>query len=125
MQWKTARIVAEWNQLPAQNKKLYTILSLADKFSQQEFNKELFITCILRTEAENAELYKDSVEPDWRPHTLWMGADLRSSIYTDAEIQKLLSFFNLFTVFSGQRRCASYHIIPGNVFHFHVQASRD
>jgi len=91
---------------------------------EQEFNKNLVITCLYRSPEENAALYKGAIEPKWRPHTLWCGADLRSSIYTQDEIQKLLSFLNHFTVFSGQRKCASYHAIAGNVHHFHVQCEK-
>lgn len=123
MQFKTPRIREEFIDLTMKNDNLFKILTHADQYSQQEFKKEVVLTCIYRTPEENAALYASSVEPAWRPHTAWCGADLRSTIYTDAEIQKLLSFLNHFTVYGGQRRCASYHTIAGNVFHFHVQSN--
>ena len=110
--------------MTSKNSKLKAILENASLFVEQEFNKNLVITCLYRSPEENAALYKGAIEPKWRPHTLWCGADLRSSIYTQDEIKKLLSFLNHFTVFSGQRKCASYHAIAGNVHHFHVQCEK-
>lgn len=118
---KDQRIADEWNVLPVHNKRLAMILNMVANYSTHEFSKELIITCIYRSPTENSALYAQSVEPSWRPHTQWLAVDLRSSIYTDAEIQKLLSFLNSFTVFGGNRKCAIYHQIAGNAFHFHVQ----
>ena len=124
IQFKTPRIEQEYNQLPLQNKKLYRIINLAAEYMDLEFGKPVMLTEVYRTPEENAALYKESVQPVWRPHTMWMGVDIRSSIYTDFEIQKLLEYLNLFTVFKGQRKTASYHKITGNALHFHVQADK-
>lgn len=124
LQFKTTRIEHEFAQLAEKNPRLRGIIQLAAGFAELEFKKDVVLTSIYRSPEENADLYKATPggPPAWTPHTQWQGVDLRSSIYTDAEIQRLLAFFNLFTVFGGKRRCASYHAIAGNVAHFHAQA---
>jgi hypothetical protein len=122
--FKTDRISKEWEELKTLNPRLRNILGQLTDYVDHEFKKQVVITCIYRSPEENAELYKDSVEPAWRPHTLHCGADLRSSIYTPAEITKMLSFLNHFTVWKGQRKCAAFHAITGNVLHFHVQVDK-
>jgi hypothetical protein len=120
--FKTARIELEFAQLKSKNETLHGIITLSADFARMEIKKDVVITSIYRSPEENKELYKDAGGPPaWQPHTVWRGVDLRSTIYTDAELQKLLAFFNLFTVFGGQRKCASVHKIAGNQLHFHVQ----
>jgi hypothetical protein len=126
---KTQRIANELSQLPIHNPKLRMILDLAWQYVWIEFKKDLTVTELFRTPEENHALYLETIknggkEPDWRPHTQWMAFDLRSSNLIPSEISKLLSFLNLITVFSGQRKCAVYHTIQGNVAHFHVQSDK-
>jgi hypothetical protein len=123
--FKTPRLEAEFNQLPIQNPRLGRLLKLGSEFMDIEFGKNIVVTEIFRTPEENAALYKAAgKEPDWRPHTMWMAADLRSSVFSQREIERLAAFFNQFTVFSGQRKCATYHAIKGNVEHFHIQVNK-
>ncbi len=124
IQFKTARLEGEYQSLLATNKRLYALLILMQEYSKLNFGKDIVVTCLYRSEAENKALYSPNPEPAWKPHTLWLAADLRSSIFTDAEIKKLLVFLNTITVFSGQRNCGVYHQIAGNVFHFHIQIDR-
>lgn len=125
MKFKTPRLEKEFNTLIVNNFRLYRIVTAADLFSHAEFGKEVVLTEIFRNPEETALLYKDYPKPpDWRPHENWMGVDLRSSIYTSREIERLLGFLNTFISFGGQRKTAVYHSISGNVAHFHVQTQK-
>lgn len=98
-------------------------------YAEIEFGKPIVVTELSRTPAENTALYAATIaaggkEPDWRPHTQWLAFDLRSSTFTDREIQKMLSVLNSITSFGGQRKTAVYHAIAGNTFHFHVQSNK-
>lgn len=125
MQFKTPRIGIEYDLLKTNNPRLHAILAIADEYSRLEFGKGIVVTELLRTPTETAELYKEyAAPPAWRPHENWLAADLRSSIYTDAEIQKFVTFLNMFTSFGGQRKTAVYHAIKGNTFHFHLQTHK-
>jgi hypothetical protein len=122
MQHKTPKIAEEFIKLEQQNKKLYDLLLLADKYSRMELGKELVLTHIFRTKAEHEELYKDTPaakRPASSPHQIWRAADLRSTIYTDAQIKKLLAFFNTFTGIQG-KPVAVHHVVAGQQWHFHV-----
>ena len=122
IEFKSDRIQQEYKQLLVQNQRLYRLIECLSQFTSLEFNKPLFITSILRTEAEHKELYKDTPNaPTTSPHLFWRGVDLRSTIYTDTEIQRMLKFLNCFLYQGGAKPTAIYHSIAGNAIHFHVQ----
>lgn len=127
VQFKTPREQDEFNKLLVHNPKLYSVAQALSIFVEQEFNKPVIITSILRTAEEQAELYKD-VPADKKvlssPHMRWEAFDLRDSIYSPREIERMLSFLNMFTYQGGQRAVAIRHTIAGNVSHFHVQAGK-
>jgi hypothetical protein len=120
--FKTPRIQNEWVTLEAQNLTLHGIIKSAALFVKLNFNKDLTITEIMRTAAENAALYAPGSEPQNRPHTVWRAVDLRSSTFTQTEIQQLLTFLNQYKVFGGLKKCAIYHQIKNGAPHFHIQA---
>ncbi len=123
--FKTPRIEREFNELPLRNKRLLILLQMASQYSEFEFRKEITITDLYRTPEENAKIYASSTEPVNRPHTLWEGADLRSSIYKPNEIYKFVNFLNLFTSYGGKRITAFCHTVPGGAPHFHLQTSKE
>lgn len=109
-----------------QNKKLSQILKALDYFTQAEFDKEITITSIFRTQEEHDALYASTPtdkRPKWSPHMSWKAADIRSSDFTVAEKQRMLKLLNTCTYSSGQGKPVGLlHTIAGNVEHFHVQA---
>jgi hypothetical protein len=126
LDWKTGRIKAEWNELPVHNARLARIVKLLVEYVDLEMGKNVVLTEILRTSDETQKLYAATVVaggavPSWRPHEIWNAVDLRSSLYTDREIEKIVAFLNQFTVYKGQRRCAVFHAIRGGAPHMHAQ----
>jgi hypothetical protein len=123
IRFKTPRIEAEFRELPSKNKRLFVLATAAGHYSMFEFKKEITITSLYRTPEENAELYSPNKEPFNKPHTLWEAIDLRSTIYTESELKKLLHFLNLWTAFDGKRSTAFCHTVLGGAQHFHVQTN--
>lgn len=124
IQFKNDRIKAEWSQLESNNLSLFNLVKALSLLVKNNFDKDVVITSIYRSAEEQAELYKDVPEGKKvlnSPHMRWEAVDLRSNIYTETEIKKMLTFLNLFLYQGGQRNVAIYHTIAGNVAHFHLQ----
>lgn len=125
MKFKTDRIKQEFQQLYTKNRKLAEVLELLNLYTSLEFQKEITVTEILRTQAEFDALYSQTPaekRPKTSPHLFWKGADLRSRDFTDKEKEKMKTFLNCFSYASGQGRpVCIIHTIAGNVEHFHVQ----
>lgn len=121
MQFKTDRIKSEFDQLNVKNPRLHALLIVLDQFAILELGHEITLTCILRTKEENDALYAATPvdqRPKNTPHCSWLAADLRSSDFTQDQINRLLALANQF---KWQRTVAICHAIAGNVMHFHVQ----
>lgn len=123
MIFKEFHMQQEFETLRSKNPKLANMLDIADCYITLEFNKEMVVTEVYRSEDEYKKLYAPDLSkmPAHRPHSKYEAVDLRSSVFTDLEIQKLLTFLHLFTSYGGQKTSAIYHQIAGGVFHFHVQ----
>lgn len=120
--FKTDRVKNEYAELLKKNQRLYRIIECLAQFTTLEFGKGIVITSIFRTPEEHAELYKQTTNPPaTSPHMTWNAVDLRSSIYTDIEIQRMLKFLNCFLYKGGAKPTAIYHVILGNTYHFHIQ----
>lgn len=126
-QFKTARIKDEYNQLPFRNKRLKNLLEFVNLYSQLAFGKPIMVTSIFRSQEEQDALYAQTPpdqKPPRSPHQDWCAADLRSSIYTPYEIDRLVAALNTIPVWGGQRKAALYHTIAGNVAHLHIQIDK-
>lgn len=122
IEFKTKRIEDEFRELPTKNLRLFELLHVIERYCHLEFNKPIVLTEILRTMEEQKALYAQTPNPPTdSPHMHWRAFDLRSTVYTDAEIQRLLKFINNFQYQKGAKPTALYHKIAGNAYHFHVQ----
>ena len=101
MKFKTEKILNEFRLLPA---RLRHILYYADGVSRSLTpSKEVVVTCLLRTRAEQESLYEWAVRSgiydgfDSVPnsvHQYWRGADIRIWIYKDWETEFLVESIN-------------------------------
>ncbi len=124
VEFKTDRIKKEYLELKTKNNRLYRLIECISEFVSLEFNKNVVLTEVLRTQAEFEALYAQTPpaqKPARSPHMDWKAVDLRSSIYTPEEITRLVAFCNQFRFRAGLKKVAIYHKINGNAFHFHVQ----
>jgi hypothetical protein len=122
MRFKTERIKKEWNELNTKNPRLAFLISSISSKIELLFNITPMITMIYRTEEEQKELYKDTPNPPARsPHQDWNAVDLRSSDFTEDQINKIIDLFSKAGVDNLFAKTAIYHKIAGNAYHFHVQ----
>lgn len=123
--FKTPRLRQEFNELAVHNPKLKSILLLLDQFTNLAFARSVTVTELYRTPQENAALYAATgKEPEWKPHTMWLAADIRARDFSPEQRSIIASFLNNIRVFGGQRKCAVFHEITGNVIHGHLQSDR-
>jgi hypothetical protein len=109
----------EFYQLPIHNSRMSLLLRALDAFCELELKKPVIITEIYRTPEEN----KAQGGIPNSPHLTWEGVDIRSSVFTDAEIERIKNFLNQFTFRNG-KQVAVYHAVPGGAFHFHIQYAK-
>ena len=82
------------------------------------------ITSIYRTKEEHDALYKNTPNPPpGSVHMAFEGVDIRSSDFSAADIERMLTFLNCFTFRNG-KKVALYHQVAGNAFHFHIQFAK-
>ena len=123
MLYKTPAEKKEFDDLIYKNPKLANIMHALDFFCTCSFGKQITITEVFRTQEEHDKLYAatdPALRPKTSPHCTYQAIDVRSSDYSDPQIQRMLGFLNCF-VNSNGKAVAIYHKIAGNAYHFHVQ----
>lgn len=125
MQFKESRYEKELKELITKNKPLYNLLLDIDAYSTEFFKKEIVITMIFRTEAEQNYLYRNSARYKAKkfksPHQFWHAADIRSFIYTKSQIDELVDFINdKYNDSNYYKFTADCHDV-GSGMHFHIQ----
>lgn len=124
--FKSDREDVEFKALQGHNPRLVRLIETLAEFTSLEFKKGLVITSVFRTQDEHDQLYKHTApekKPKTSPHMVWQAVDLRSWVYSDREIERMLAFLNTFSYQGGQRKVAIYHTVAGNAAHFHIQYS--
>ena len=119
IKFKTPEVEKEYYQLPVHNARLSRLLHALEIFCDLELGKPVVITEIYRSAEENA---KQGGIPN-SPHLNWEGLDIRSTIYTEPEIERIKAFLNTFKFRNG-KQVAVYHAVPGGAFHFHIQYAK-
>lgn len=109
------------------NSRLYLLLHLLKDFVSLEFKKDLTLTEIYRTIEENSRIYSylpENERPKSSVHCQWEGADIRSTDFTQIEIDKILKFLNCFK-FRNEKSVGIYHQLRNGAPHFHIQFAKD
>lgn len=119
IQWKDNRLHKEWAELPVHNRRLRKVLDALSTFAELELGKDLVITCLYRDPAENAAVGGIANSP----HMSWEAVDLRSSTFTQEEIDRMLAFLNCFSFRNG-KKTAICHAVAGGAKHFHIQVAK-
>lgn len=109
--FKTSAIKTEWRDLRL-DKRLRFIIVAVVGYVSDVMEKDVVITSIFRP-------------GDSGVHGCWRGIDLRSWLYTDQEIRKIVRFVNDHVPYnSGRRYKTCLHHNVGQGVHFHFQCSR-
>jgi hypothetical protein len=104
MKDNSARLKNEFDQLRTENNELWEmVLNNIVPYCKTHFNKDVTVTMILRTQAEQDSIYKGSVnskgrkydEKPWKsPHQFWHAVDLRSRDFSKDQITQLNDYIN-------------------------------
>ena len=122
--FKTPRQAQDFGSLTNTNKRLYQFANLLSSFISLEFNKDVVVTDVFRTKEEFDALYAQTpVErrPTDSPHCYWNAFDLRSTLYTEAELTRIQAFADSFRYKNGVKKVMLLHSIDGNSRHMHFQ----
>src|SRR5687767_3334106 len=128
---KTQRIAKEFQELKTKNAPLaQLILDLTD-FVHVEFNKDVMMTMIFRTQQEQYDLYAKTDGPKTKrksPHMFWNAVDIRDWIYNSAEKTAIGKFLksnydatNQMAAMPSGSKTYWLHQIKGQAMHFHIQ----
>lgn len=119
------RLKGELKELANKNKPLYDMLFDLAVWIKDNFKKDTVVTGIYRTDAEQAEIYKNDprykLKPFKSPHQFWQAFDLRDSIYTKDEIKKTVDYVNKTYNKHNQLAFTAMDHNVGKGFHFHIQ----
>jgi len=121
----TKRLQDEFIELMDRNKLLHELIVDTCAFCKAEFNKDITITMIYRTDAEQDEIYKNDEKYKQKkfksPHQFFHAVDLRSSTFDTSEIEKLVNYLNLiYNKTNYYNWTAKCHDV-GVGEHFHIQ----
>ena len=122
------RLQDEHAELRTHNMDLYNILGELDVYAHEKYKKNIIITMIYRTAAEQDHLYRNSAKYAKKkfksPHQFWHGVDIRSRTFTEAEIKHLVTWMNKkFKKGNYYKWVAKCHDI-GSGMHFHIQYAK-
>lgn len=117
---------AELVSLKGHNKKLYDLIIDLYKWIDKEIDKDTIITMIFRTNAQQDALYAHSEKykkkPFKSPHQFWHAIDLRTWIYTQEEIDRIVKYLNdKYNNSNYYKWTAKAHEVGSNGMHFHIQ----
>jgi hypothetical protein len=126
---KTERIRKEFEELPSKNASLAQLILDLNDFVSLEFNKDVVMTHIFRTQEDQKALYaKEAKQNKSSPHMRWEAVDIRDWIY-DAKEKKAIGKFlkeyydatNEMNKLPSGSRTYWLHSLKSNAMHFHIQ----
>ena len=128
--FKTPTLNTEFTELKQKNFALAQLtLDLAD-FVQYEFRKDVIVTAVFRTKAEQERIYGKGTKRK-SPHMTWKAVDIRDWIYSKEEKAKIIAHLksnydesNLLTyIQAAKSKTVWLHAVGKHGMHFHIQYS--
>lgn len=120
------RLRDEWAKLGLENQGLAQVLWDLAVFVEDAFDKDVVITHIYRTQAQQEKFYgKGSKKKS--THQFWGAADIRDSIYTKDEIAGMTDFLRVYDKWNSLKlmsQSKSRTVLRHNIglgMHFHIQ----
>ena len=124
VEYKTPRLRDEFIELHDKNRDLFNLIDALSVWVKSTFDKDITVTSIFRTEAENGALYANTPvdqRPKGKPHCFWKAVDLRSYDFEKDELDKIVSWINTNYKNPNGRVTSFVHEVAGNTYHFHIQ----
>lgn len=123
IKFKTDRIKNEfdWKKIKP---KLIRLIELISLYVELKYKKNILITGLIRTQAEQDSIYKNNPKykkKPWRSvHEFGRGGDLRSWTFTKEQIADIKKFANMIPYRKGKNTCVVHNVGRGIHFHFQV-----
>lgn len=116
-----SRLKRELTELQNKNRPLYDLIIDLYKWVENQFDKDVIMTMIYRTQQEQELIYGEGTEKK-SPHQFWQGLDLRSWIYTEKEIDAIVNYLNSkYNDSNYYGTTAMCHKVKEGAYHFHIQ----
>ena len=115
------RIKEEIGDLKEENKPLLDLLLDLYHWLEDEYDQDVIVTMIYRTQEEQEEIYGKGYKKK-SPHQFFHAFDLRSRIYSEVQIKRIEDYLNSkYNSTNYYKWTAKNHKVGNGAFHFHVQ----
>lgn len=123
--FKTGSERSQWAELGTKNKPLVELVIDLVGHIRDLYSKDVVLTSVYRSPEQQSDLYKQSaVKVEKSAHETYEAVDLRSWLYTPAEIAEICAYLNKKHKNANGKPVAMCHAITGGAFHFHVALYR-
>jgi len=125
IKFKTVMIQHEyWSSTKGIKSKLKKLIELISFYVELKYKKNIMITGLIRTQAEQDSIYKNNKKYQKKPwksvHQFGRGCDLRSWTFTKEQIRDIQEFANRIPYRKGKNTCVVHNVGRGLHFHFQV-----
>lgn len=120
------RLKNELTELRTKNKELFDLIIGLYHYAELQFDKDVIMTMIHRTDEEQDEIYKDSERYKKKkfksPHQFYQGIDIRNSIYSQEELDQIVKYLNdKYNDKNYYKWTTKVHVVGNRGMHFHIQ----
>jgi hypothetical protein len=126
MKFKDVLIQSEW---PKINHDLRAIVSFVDLYVKRNYDIDIVVTCLMRSQAQQDFIYKDDPNYKTKPwhsvHQYGRGADIRTSNLDDIIIDEIMDLLLLLPYGDGKHKTALLHEVGDNGKHIHIQVKQE
>jgi len=134
MKFETPRIAAEWAGAPVPggtvtlNPALRQMVTDIQTYAMTTYGWEFFITCLLRTPAENEAEYNNDGHHDLGVHVIGNGGDIRTKDQNPTTVQAVANWVNRQWTYDPSRPHFLVALYEGQGFgssatHLHIQVN--
>jgi len=118
---ESERIKRELGDLRTKNRELLKLIVDLYHYVEDELGKDVIITMIYRTQAEQEAIYGEGYKKK-SPHQFNQAIDIRSSIYTREDRNKIVKYLNYkYNNSNYYRWTTKVHSVGNHGLHFHIQ----
>ena len=126
--YKHGSLAAEYDQLKVKNPALAALLSDLSDYVGAEFGKDVVVTMIFRTQAQQEAIYGKGTKRK-SPHMFWHAIDIRDWIYSADEKKEIIAWLksgydstnHSNYIPQAGSRTVWLHQVGTNGMHFHIQ----
>lgn len=115
------RIKNELIELKTKNRELFDLIIDLYHYADHNFNKDVVITMIYRTQEEQESIYGSGYSKK-SPHQFYHAIDIRSRLYTQDEMNQMVKYLNeRYNKNNYYKWTTKVHEVGDHGMHFHIQ----